>query len=101
VHAGTRPRVPAVVREEEADVVALGGAGDERRLDVHDRGVANERARIDHATGPDLQRRDGDVVGSAVVDATGQVVDARLCARRQAREQDDGQSYGRTHGGRP
>jgi hypothetical protein len=89
VDARASARVPAIVREEEADVVPLGGAGDERRLDVHDRGVADERARIDHATRPDLQRRDGDVVGGAVVDATGQVVDAGLCARREAREQDD------------
>jgi hypothetical protein len=78
VRAGARPGVAPVLRQEDADVVALGGAGHERRLHVHDGGVAHERAGVDDAARQHLQRRDRHVVRGAVVLDTGQVVHAGL-----------------------
>jgi hypothetical protein len=87
VHARSRAGVAPVLREEDADVVALGSAGDERRLHVHDRRVADERARIDHAARTNLEGRDRDVVRGAVVDRAGQVVDAGLGENRGCSEE--------------
>jgi hypothetical protein len=74
----TRAAVAAVVREEDADVVPLAGAGHERGLHVHGRRVTDEGARVDDAARPHLQAGDGNVIGGTVVDAAGQVVDAGL-----------------------
>jgi hypothetical protein len=92
VDARTRAGVAAVLGEEDADVVALGRACDERRLHVDDRRVADEGAGIDDPTGADLQARDLDVVRGAVVDAAGEVVDASLREDRRDAGDHDGNS---------
>jgi hypothetical protein len=97
VHARAGARVAAVLREEDADVVPLGRAGDERRLHVHDRGVADERARVDHPAGPDLESGDGDVVGGAVVDPIREVVDAGLGEGGGDSGEDHGECYSDAH----
>jgi hypothetical protein len=101
VHAGAEACVAAVFRDEDPDVVPLGGPGDERRLHVHDRCVSDERAWIDHAAGAHLQRRDGDVVGRAVVVATGQVAFAGLRARRSDEPAQHSHCERDAHGRRP
>ncbi len=76
--AGAEPRVAAVLCDEDADVEARRGARDERRLHVHDRRVADERAAVDHAVRTHLQRGDRHVVRRAVVVAAGQIAFAGL-----------------------
>jgi hypothetical protein len=101
VGAGARPGVAAVLRQEETDVVALGGAGDERRLHVHDGRVAHERAGVDDAARHHLERRDGHVVRRAVVLGIRQVIDARLGAAGNGRSKQQGKRYCDPHGGAP
>jgi hypothetical protein len=101
VHARPRAAVATVLRDEDADVVALGRAGDQRRLDVHDRRVADERARIDHAARADLEAGDRDVVRGAVVDPAGEVVDAGLREARNGCGEEYGECYGGAHGVAP
>jgi hypothetical protein len=76
VRALPRVRVAAVLRQEEADIVALICSRDELEPEIQDRGVAREGAGIDdgqHGDGRNLH-----VVGGADVGAAGDVVDAGL-----------------------
>jgi hypothetical protein len=101
VHAGPRAAIATVLGEEDADVVPLGRAGDQRRLHVDDRRVADERARIDDAAGTDLEGRDRDVIRGAVVLPAGQVVDAGLGEARNGSSEHQGECYGDAHGAGP
>ena len=76
--AGPRASVATVLGQEDADVVPLVRSGDERRLQVHDRGVAYEIAWVDHPSRKHLEGRDRDVVRRAVVHSARQIVDAGL-----------------------
>ena len=101
VQARPGPRVAAVLGQEETDVVALRGTGDEGRLHVHDRRVTDEGTWIDHAAGTDLKSRDLDIVRGAVVDAAGEVVDAGLGERWASdpaeQGEDEREAHGRVH----
>jgi hypothetical protein len=79
-------RRAAVGGEKEADVVALGGAGDELETELQRRGVTWKVACVDDVQ--NRHRRDRDVVGRAVVAARGDVVDARLRGRARTDEQE-------------
>jgi len=96
-----RPGAPvaAVLGQEDADVVPLGSAGDERRLHVHDRRVAHERARVDDTPRKHLEGRDRDVVRRAVVYPAREVVDAGLGEPRDGSREQGGESYSQSHGG--
>jgi hypothetical protein len=91
VEAASGERVPAVEREEHADVVALGRARDQPRAQQDRCGIGGGRAAVDDAHDVDLTDRD--VVGRAVVAASRDVVDARLRRRitRERRHEDRGQ----------